>query len=131
MLTDGKHRIEQQHTLIGPGLQAAIIRNPTAQIGLEFLEDIYQRWRRLNAGQDGERQPMCLSWAVIRILSKDHDFRIRIAGIMKGIKDRIHIRIDPAAAIFTDQELPQLLIIRLLDLISQIFAPVIVKDFHR
>ena len=46
MLTDRQHRVEQQYALLRPRFQAAIIRNGTTKIRLQFLKDIEQgRWR--------------------------------------------------------------------------------------
>ena len=49
VLAHREDRVEEQHALIGPRLQAAIVRDRAAEIRLELLEYIEQRRRRLDA----------------------------------------------------------------------------------
>ena len=116
--------------MIGPGLQAAVVRDLAAKIRLELLEDIQQRRRRLNAWQNREGKSVRLAGAMIGILTEYDHLRIGIARIMKCIEDRVHVRIDMMGTVFLDQELPQLTIIRLLQLRIQEFRPVIMKNLH-
>ena len=73
---------------------------------------------------------MRLSRAMIGVLPEDDDLRIRITRIMKGVKDCVHIRIDMMRPILIDEELPELAVIRLLELWIEQLRPVIMKDFH-
>ena len=131
MLANGQHRVEQQHALIRPGLEAAVVRHLAAEVCLQFLEDVEQGWRRLHAGQHGEREAMSLSRTMIRILPEDDHLRIRIARVVKGVENRVHIRIHVMRPVLLNQELPELAIIRFLELRIEELCPIIVKDFHR
>ena len=131
MLADGQHRVEQQHALIRPRLEAAVVRHLAAEVRFQFLEDVEQGWRRLHAGQYGEREAMRLSRAMIRVLSEDDHLRVCIARIVKGVEDRVHVRIHVVRPVLLNQELPELAIIRFLELRIEELRPIIVKDFHR
>ena len=104
-------------------------RRLRTEIILQFPIDIQQRRRRLDADLHGEREPMCLSVAVIRILSEDDDLRICKTCVVQCVEDRKHIRIDALCAVLCDEELAQFPIVRLRHLICKEFLPVIFKNF--
>lgn len=130
MLAHREDRVEEQHALVRPRLQAAIVRDPAAEIVVQLLEDVLQARRCRHTGLHGERKAMCLSWAMIRILPEDDDLRIFIARVMQGIEDIIHPRIDALRAVLVDEELTQLAVVRLLQFAGQAVSPIIMENFH-
>ncbi|MCT7922921.1 uracil-DNA glycosylase family protein, partial [Burkholderia pseudomallei] len=55
---DRQHRVEQQHALARPCVQAAVAGRLVAEVGRDFLEDVAQRRRRPHAGRYREREPV-------------------------------------------------------------------------
>ena len=43
-----KRCIQQQHTLLRPSVEATVSGRSKTKAGVDFLEDIFQRWRRPN-----------------------------------------------------------------------------------
>ena len=68
-----QHGVQQQHALLGPVLQKAVLRHDKAgNIVHQLLVDVLQRWWNANAGLDRKRQPVRLTWPVVGILPQDH-----------------------------------------------------------
>ena len=51
--------------------------------------------------------------------------------VRQGVEDRVHVRIHVVRPVLPDQELPELAVIRFLELRIEELCPIIVKDFHR
>ena len=119
-----QYRIEQQHALLRPGLQAAMIRWLNAQVVLDFLEDIHQRRRNLHAGAHRKAQTVGLTRAMVGVLPQDHHFYPVQGCAVEGIKTVAAFREQHLArALLARQELRQLLHIGLAELISKILIP--------
>ena len=69
---DRKRGVQQQHTLLGPMRQAAVVGRRDAQVALQFAVDIGQRRRNRHAGWHRETQAVGLARAVVGILPQNH-----------------------------------------------------------
>lgn len=87
MGTYGQRGIEQQDPLLGPARQITCLRKGRAQIILNLLEDILQRWRKLYPVLNGETQSMCLSRLMIRVLSDDDHLHLVKGTQVESIED--------------------------------------------
>lgn len=85
--SNGEGGVEQQHATFCPGRQIPVCGNGDSQVGMEFLEDVHQRWWRWNVVLHGEAETMCLTRAMVRILPQYHHLRIGVRRAMKGGKD--------------------------------------------
>src|SRR5450631_4240440 len=123
-MLDRQYGIEQQNALLRPRHQAAVIGARNAQVTLEFLEDILQRWRRRHAGQHGEAKTMCLAGAVVGILAEHDDFDpIEWRGVQGG-ENLAWRRMDRLASTqFGAQELRQALHFRSIKIIPDARFP--------
>src|SRR6185437_5314649 len=64
-----QHAVEQQHTAVGPGGETAVAGAGDAEVALDFLEYVVQRWRHPHAGAHREAQAMRLAGTVVGILA--------------------------------------------------------------
>ena len=70
--------IEQHHPLCCPVCQRAMTGRGQTQITLKFFEDVAQTRRWSDPVRHRKRQPLSLIWAMVRVLSQDHDpYRFR------------------------------------------------------
>ena len=69
---DSQHRIQQQHALLCPGRQIAVIRRRQARVRLQFRVNIPQRRRQRHTSGHGKGQTKSLLRLVIGVLSQDH-----------------------------------------------------------
>lgn len=69
-----KRRVQQQHTLLGPTLQMAMVRRFNSQILLQFLKNILQRRRNIHARLHRKTQTVRLLSAMVRVLTENHHF---------------------------------------------------------
>ncbi len=67
----GEGRVEEEHPLRRPGVEAPMGRRLDAEVGLQLLEDVPQRWRLRHARTDGEAEAVGLAGAVVRVLTED------------------------------------------------------------
>ena len=79
-----QHRIEHQHPLLRPAIKVSTHRNRHAQVVGDLLEDIAQRWRKVNPVIDRKAQAICLTITVIRILSNNHNLQLFKRALIKG-----------------------------------------------
>ena len=107
-----------------------MIRNLKTDITLQLRKDVLQRRRRGDAALHGEAQAVCLSFAMIRILTEDHGLHLMIRRELQCVEDVIHIRIDMIMRIFISEELSQPLIIVFFEFISEQLIPVIADVYH-
>src|ERR1700735_5366923 len=78
---DREHAVEQQHAAIRPWREATMVWPRDAQVALDLLEDVFQRWRHAHGGAHRETQPMRLTRAVIRVLAQNHHAN----GVERGV----------------------------------------------
>ena len=108
--------IEKKHTLLSPMPETTVIRHFAAEIALKLLEDIDERRRWFYARLDRKTQSVCLTRAVIRVLSQDNDLHLIVRRIMHRIENIIHIGIDRPCFVLFYQYRAQFLIILFLHL---------------
>ena len=85
---DGESGIEKKHALIGPSRQVAIGHVHCHSIFLlQFLIDIYERGRRLNAVLDREAQSVSLVRTMIWILSEYHNLDLVEWRAIESLED--------------------------------------------
>ncbi len=77
-----------------------MIGNGQPEIAAQLLENIHQRWRRLDAGATEKQSPCACPGTVIRVLAEDHHFYIIEVGKVKRIEDLPAGRIDGLAQHF-------------------------------
>ena len=70
---DGEHAVEQKHTLPRPAFEIAVGCLGDTEVGLEFLVDVFQRWRRAHVRLHRKAQTMRLTVAVIGVLAENDD----------------------------------------------------------
>ena len=97
---DRQHGVEQQHALPRPRQQAAVVGAGDAQVALDLLEDVVQRWRHRHAGQHRETQAVRLSRAVVRILAQDHHLHLVERRRIERREDLRPRRKDPRTGLF-------------------------------
>ena len=86
MSANGKRCIQQQHALLGPTGKIARCGDRRTKVGLNLLEDILQRGRKLDTVLNRETQSVCLSWLVIGVLTDNHYLHLVERTQVKGIK---------------------------------------------
>ncbi|CAH0321498.1 hypothetical protein SRABI112_05338 [Pseudomonas mediterranea] len=120
----GHGGIEQQHALVGPALQVAVVGDVDVQVALQFLEDIHQRRRRGYARLHRKAQAMGLARAVVRVLTEDHDLDLVQWRGIEGIEDQRSRRVDLfAGGVLLAQEFAQLCHVGLVELGTQRLLP--------
>lgn len=70
-----------------PGFEVAVVRTGDPQIGFEFLVDVLETRGNGDAFLDGECQPICLSRAVVRVLSEDQHPSVGVWGEVQCTED--------------------------------------------
>ena len=68
---------------------------------------------------------------MVRVLTEDDDLRRRVARIVERVEDREHVGVDARRPVLVDEELAQLLVIRLLELRIQQWRPIVMKNLHQ
>ena len=95
MGTDRENRIEQKNSLLCPFCKASVIRYGTPQIVMQFLIDVDQGRRDLDARLHGETQPMRLPGFMVWILPENDDLDLAQRSEMKCVQDiprgRLHL----------------------------------------
>ncbi len=82
----GQHGIQQQHPLLGPGDQAAVVGHVKLDVLMQFLEDIDQRRRSGHARAHRKCQPLGLVLFMIRILADDHHAHLVEGRVAQGVE---------------------------------------------
>jgi hypothetical protein len=76
---DRKNRVEHENTLSGPGFQITVIRDPTANIFMEFPIDVSQReGQRSNGGLHRETEAMGITGSWIGVLPNEQHANLGI-----------------------------------------------------
>lgn len=92
--TDCECGIEEEYTLFCPTCQISIFWCRNAEVSLNFLKYIHQRWWVSHSFHDREREAMGLSWSMIGVLSEYNNFyRIKGCSIQSG-KYILWMRVD-------------------------------------
>ena len=107
-----------------------MIRDLKADVPVQLRKDVLQGGRRRHAALHGEAQPVCLSLAMVRILSQDDGLHLVIRGVFQCVEDVIHVWIDTLMRIFIGEESPELLIIVFLEFICEQLIPFIADVYH-
>ena len=86
MSANGKRCIKQQYALLGPTGKIARCGDRRTKVGLNLLEDILQRGRKLDTVLNRETQSVGLSWLMIGVLTDNHHFHLVERTQVKGIE---------------------------------------------
>ena len=92
---DGETGVEQQHALIRPGAQVAVIgRDKAGNAAFEFFVDVLQRGRYTHAMRHGKGEPHRLSGLVVGVLTEDDHAYFVVRGTVEGVKDEAARRVN-------------------------------------
>ena len=116
MGSNGQRGIQKQHALLCPTRQITTLRNGRAQISLYLLEDILQRWRKLDTVLYRKAQSMGLSGLVVGILTDNHHLHLVERTQVKGIEDQFAWRIASILTILCTNRIGESDKIRLVEL---------------
>ena len=123
MSTNGKRSIKQQHALLGPTGKIARCGDWRTKVGLNLLEDILQRGRKLDTVLNRETQSVCLSWLVIGVLTDNHYLYLVERTQVKGIKYQLAWGIARSSLILLSHSLSKLRKVRLFKLATKVSLP--------
>ena len=87
MLSDREAGVEKEDTLSCPTCQVATLRDRCSRLSLYLLEDVLKRGRELYAVVHAEAESVCLSRAVIGILTEDDDTNLIEWRRIEGVED--------------------------------------------
>ena len=93
MSANGKRCIKQQYALLGPTGKIARCGDRRTKVGLNLLEDILQRGRKLDTVLNRETQSVGLSWLVIGILTDNDNLNLIKWTKIKGVEYQFTWRI--------------------------------------
>ncbi|MNM73795.1 hypothetical protein D3C81_855360 [compost metagenome] len=120
----GHGRVQQQHALLGPTLQVAVVGNRDVQVALQLFVDVDQRRRRGDARLYRKAQAVGLARAVIRVLAEDHHLDLLQRRRIERIENQWAGRIDLfAGRVLLAQKLAQLMHVGLVELVAQCGFP--------
>ena len=71
MCADGQDGVEEQDPLFCPLFQRSAFRNRRAEIGVQFLEDVAERWRKFYTRTHRKGEPVRLPVVMIGVLSEN------------------------------------------------------------
>ena len=123
MGTNRERSIQQQHALLGPTGDIARCGDRCTKVGLNLLEDILQRGRKLNTVLNRETQSVGLSWLVIGVLTDNHYLYLVERTQVKGIKYQFAWRIAGSSLILLSHSLSKLRKVRLFKLATKVSLP--------
>ena len=124
MGTDGEGGVEEQHTLLGPAAEvAAGDGDAGAEVGVDFLDDVDQRRRHLDALRHRETEPHGLARLMVGVLAKDDNFHAVERCMIEGRENEASRRIASVLLPLGDEELLQLGEVRCLKLRLQHLIP--------
>ena len=123
-LADRQRRVEQQHTLARPVVEASVAGRRDAQVGLELLEDVLQRRRRWYPPAHREAQAVRLPGAVVRVLAQDHGLDLGVRGQVQRGEDLVGWGVDRASPPLGGDELLELAPVGLGELPPQDGVPI-------
>ena len=121
---DGERGVEHEYTLARPRTEVAVDRWRDPKIGLEFFEDVDERWRKPDAVVHAEAETVRLPWAVVRILAEKHDPDVGEGGEMQGRENLVVRRVHLVGGTLRCDEAHEFLPVRLLELGAQDGIPV-------
>ena len=129
-LLDRQDAVEQQHTLAGPGLKAAVRKLALikSQVSLDLLNDVQQRRWHTYTRRHGKTQAMGLTFTVVRVLAQNNHLDTLQGGRIEGIKILATGGVNHLALLFLRlQEFFQGQHIRLLELSTKMGKPAGIK----
>lgn len=102
----GERGVEQENTLIGPPCQSSAgLRYVQAQIGIYFLENVYERRRAGNALRHRKAQPVCLTSVVVGILTENDNLHLVERRVPESRKNVAPFRKTLVLGVFRHQKL--------------------------
>ena len=118
----GERCVEEQYALLGPAFQVAVGRGSDAQIVVEFLEDVDERGRRLDADGHGEAEPVRLARIVVGVLPDDDRLHLVYGAEVERRENLGARRVDDVMfRLFLEELVLDLREIRLFELVLQNF----------
>lgn len=102
---DGEDGVEKEDALFRPVEEVAGGGNGEAEVGVELLEHVAERGRRLVAGEDGEGEAVGLVGVDVGVLAEDDDAGVFGRGEAKGVVDVGSRGIDGFGGAFGVEEL--------------------------
>ncbi len=108
MSANAENCVEQQHTLLSPMGQLAMVREWNPEVLVELLKDILQGWRWLHTSSDREAQSMSLIRSVVGILTQNHDADGVEGREPEGVKHVLTGRVDQGLGLLPGEELSQM-----------------------
>lgn len=116
--------VQKQNSLMRPAFQISVWRWRDAQIVLEFLENVNQRWWWLDSVWHGEAKSVSLSWIVVRVLPDDDGLDFIDGAKIECRKNLRTGRInDMVLRMFLQKLCLDLLKVRLFELVGEQFQP--------
>ncbi len=106
--SNSQARVEQENSLLGPGLQGAMPRIGETNVLTELFENVGQRRRRRHWWANGETQAVGLTWAVIGVLTKDYHLDLGEGSEVQGSEDFLGWRKNGMIGPFLGYEGPKL-----------------------
>lgn len=124
MGSDGEGSVEKQDPLVGPPCEvAAGERYGGAQVAVDFLYDVDERWGHRNALRHRKAKAVSLPWLVVGILSEDDYLHLVERGVVEGREDVTAFWVTGVFAALVDKELLELGKIRGVELRLQDLEP--------
>ena len=121
---DRKRCVQKQHTLTAPFFQIPLPAHFYSEIRLDFLENVFQAWRRSHSVRHGKGKAVRLARPVIRVLAYNHDLYRVHRSVFEGIEYVPAFGInDNALLLFGMEKRGELPKIRFFELILQGLAP--------
>ena len=93
-ITHGQTAVQKQNTSLRPIFKIAMRWRRNAKIGVQFFENILQRWRFRHAVAYGKAEAMCLTRAMIGILTQNNHFYLVKRGQREGVENLAARRVD-------------------------------------
>ena len=126
----GQHRVEEQHALLRPRSQVAVVRNRRADVVPQFFENILQRRRCRHPRLHREAEAVRLPRPVIRVLPEDDDLHCLVRRRMQRIENIVRSRVDRLRPVFLLEKFPEPQIVRQLELIADLPLPIVAQNAH-
>ena len=120
---DGQRGVEQQYTLFSPARQVAREWYGRAEVLLNFLEDVLQRGRKLDAVLHREAESVSLTRLMVGILSDDDHLDLVEGTKVEGVEDERTWRIACRRPIFLTDSSSELSEVRFVELTLQVRFP--------
>src|SRR5690606_13601155 len=114
---------EQEHSLSRPVFEAPGARLPDADIRIDFLVDVHERRRNIDALANAEGEAVGLAGAVVGILTENHHLHVAVIRQREGAEDVRRRGEDRMLRTLLLQEADEVAYIRFSKLLAKHFSP--------